>query len=384
MTSHEGYPVGPEPTEGAAGADPGWPPSEAPPEHRPPAGPGGTYRARATVPPAARASASVPQPGSVSGSAPSSAPPGAPASAGPPPHQHREPGATWPPEQQPAGPYPPAGPSSPLPMRPGPGGLPSRVTGSASVPGPAGGPPGPGTGGSPGPEGGAFPGFVPSAAAQPGMHDPYAASRDPYGRPPAVDRPGTPEPHRQAGPPDSYGPPGGHDPAGPPRPGAAPAGYGYGPGPGANPPPAGYPPPGPRPFEDHAGRRDTPGTDFPGSPGAPMSGPPGQPGPAAQTPRGRRRLVIALVAAAVVILLGGVAVVAMTVLNSKGGSYTVGKCVKQDGSKARTIACSESGAFKIIDKVERQDQCPDANQPYVVIERSGGRDEVLCLRPANG
>jgi collagen type III alpha len=80
------------------------------------------------------------------------------------------------------------------------------------------------------------------------------------------------------------------------------------------------------------------------------------------------------------VLVGVIA--ATNIGRTKVGDFAVGKCVKQSGGRASSVSCTTSGAFKIIDKVDQQDRCPDANQPFVVLQRSGTKDEILCLRPA--
>jgi hypothetical protein len=103
--------------------------------------------------------------------------------------------------------------------------------------------------------------------------------------------------------------------------------------------------------------------------------------PATQARPGRRRLlIIGLVAAAVLVLLAAVGVVAMNALGSSS-SFAVGSCVKQSGDEARQVDCDEEGAFTVVSKETKREDCADAAQPYVLIER-GGKKEVLCLAPA--
>jgi len=100
--------------------------------------------------------------------------------------------------------------------------------------------------------------------------------------------------------------------------------------------------------------------------------------------KSRRGLIILLVVAAVLIVLAGAgAIITLTIDANSGSSFAVSSCVKQDGQSAKKVPCSDPNAFVITNKVDSQDRCPDANQPFIVLERSGAKDEILCLRPAN-
>jgi hypothetical protein len=87
-----------------------------------------------------------------------------------------------------------------------------------------------------------------------------------------------------------------------------------------------------------------------------------------------------LIAAAVLVLLAAVGVVAMNALGSSS-SFAVGSCVKQSGKEAKQVDCDEEGAFTVVSKETKREECADPGQPYVLIER-GGKEEVLCLTPA--
>jgi flagellar basal body-associated protein FliL len=106
----------------------------------------------------------------------------------------------------------------------------------------------------------------------------------------------------------------------------------------------------------------------------------GGPGPSTSRPKSRKGLLIGLVVAGVLVLLAAVGVVAVNVLGSSS-SYNVGSCVKQDGDEAKQVDCDESGAFSVVSKEARKEDCADTKQPFVLIER-GGKTEVLCLKPA--
>jgi collagen type III alpha len=97
---------------------------------------------------------------------------------------------------------------------------------------------------------------------------------------------------------------------------------------------------------------------------------------------GRRKGVIIGIVVAAVVVVAAVAI-GVTMALSKGGSnYAVGSCVKQSGDKAKSVSCTESGAYKILNKTDAASKCADQSQPYVVLQRSGSADQVLCLKPA--
>jgi hypothetical protein len=97
-------------------------------------------------------------------------------------------------------------------------------------------------------------------------------------------------------------------------------------------------------------------------------------------PRRRRLLIIGLIAAAVLVLIAAVGVVAMTALGSSS-SFNVGSCVKQSGKQAKEVDCDSDGAYRVVSKESKREDCADQAQPYVLIER-GSKKEVLCLAPA--
>jgi hypothetical protein len=97
--------------------------------------------------------------------------------------------------------------------------------------------------------------------------------------------------------------------------------------------------------------------------------------------KSRRGLIVGLVIAAVLAVMAAAGVVVTGYFN-QSSSFAVGSCVRQDGNRARQASCSDANAFTVVAKVTKQEQCSDANQPYVVIERPGSTPEVLCLRPA--
>jgi hypothetical protein len=121
----------------------------------------------------------------------------------------------------------------------------------------------------------------------------------------------------------------------------------------------------------------------PAADGVPREGGGGMYGaaPATQARPGRRKmLIIGLVVAGVLVLLAAVGFVAMNALGSSN-SFAVGSCVKQDGDEAKQVDCDEDGAFSVVSKASKKEECADQSQPFVLIER-GGKTEVLCLAPA--
>jgi hypothetical protein len=111
---------------------------------------------------------------------------------------------------------------------------------------------------------------------------------------------------------------------------------------------------------------------------------PAQAAPPVPARKNRRPLVIALVVTAVLVLLAIAGTGVVMALNNAGAStFAVNSCVKKEGSAAVKASCSDGGAYTIVSKVDRQEDCPDPNQPFVVLEHRGEKDQVLCLRPAN-
>src|SRR5207249_11914767 len=98
--------------------------------------------------------------------------------------------------------------------------------------------------------------------------------------------------------------------------------------------------------------------------------------------RSRKGLIIGFIVVAVLVVLVGAGIAVTTLLN-RSSNFAVGSCVKQDGSRAQQVDCNTAGAFRVVSKEDQQEKCADRAQPFVVIERSGGKKEVLCLQPAN-
>jgi hypothetical protein len=63
----------------------------------------------------------------------------------------------------------------------------------------------------------------------------------------------------------------------------------------------------------------------------------------------------------------------------------VNECVVQVDNGAKKADCGDPNAFTVVAKVDSTDQCPDKDQqPRIIVPTSGGRQQVLCLRPAAG
>jgi hypothetical protein len=145
-------------------------------------------------------------------------------------------------------------------------------------------------------------------------------------------------------------------------------------------------------------------TNAPGSPGPapgvgfaepaqpPFAPPPAAPAPTTYgkpagepeqpTPQIRNgRVLLAVLCAAVLLLVVPLGIVWLAT-RSSDPSFDVGSCVRRSGSEAVAAECTDADAFTVVSKVDNQDKCTDPpGQPFVVIA-DGGKDSVLCLRPA--
>jgi hypothetical protein len=106
--------------------------------------------------------------------------------------------------------------------------------------------------------------------------------------------------------------------------------------------------------------------------------------------RGRnKRLLLVLAVVAVVVVLAAVGTVATLVLGGSRTTFAVGDCVKESptgkagNSKAIKAGCSDTKAYRVINKVGDKSECADTSQPFVVVQTKGSKDQVLCLRPAS-
>jgi hypothetical protein len=99
-------------------------------------------------------------------------------------------------------------------------------------------------------------------------------------------------------------------------------------------------------------------------------------------PKSKRGLIIGVVAAVVAVLILGAVGFYFLVSSKSSNNFAVNSCVRRSGDKAESVNCSTSGSFKIVSKVSSPNQCPDPQQPYVVLQEKGKSDQVLCLKPA--
>jgi len=228
--------------------------------------------------------------------------------------------------------------------------------------------------------------FTPaSAAGTASVRQPDVAPASPPGVAPAPPPPAVPPP-APALPswPVSYSgsasmPPAGVSPAGPPPGGA---------GMGFRPPLGDLPPFDAFGVNSPGSPGQAPGTTY-GEPASTTSAPPaaaaappaGEEQPTPQVRNGR--VLLAVLCAAVLLLVVPLGIVWLAT-RSSDVSFEVGSCVRQSGSGAVAADCDDANAYVVVSKVDNQEKCTNPpNQPYVVID-DGGKDNVLCLRPANG
>jgi hypothetical protein len=108
---------------------------------------------------------------------------------------------------------------------------------------------------------------------------------------------------------------------------------------------------------------------------------PGQEQPPAR--KSKRGLIITFIAVAILIVVGVGGFVGWSLTN-RGSDFTVGACVKQDGTDAVVTDCGGAGVYKITTIVDAENGCPDANQPSLVLtERVGGAKKWACLAPSS-
>jgi hypothetical protein len=142
---------------------------------------------------------------------------------------------------------------------------------------------------------------------------------------------------------------------------------------------AAYPPPA------EAQWPPMPGQPGPGVPQPAPAGP--QPAPAADgfgppADQGNSHIGM-LIAVGGVVLLAVVGLIAfMWPEPESNQQFTVGSCVKKSDQIAIPAECTSAGAFKIVTKGQRKEECADQLQPY--IELNSGKDPILCLVPAIG
>jgi hypothetical protein len=95
----------------------------------------------------------------------------------------------------------------------------------------------------------------------------------------------------------------------------------------------------------------------------------------------KRGLIIVLIALAIIIVVAVGGYVGWS-LTMRGDAYTVGACVKQDGTGAAVVDCGTSGAYKITSIQDTEGTCPDPAQPSLELTDVGGARKYACLGPA--
>jgi hypothetical protein len=107
-------------------------------------------------------------------------------------------------------------------------------------------------------------------------------------------------------------------------------------------------------------------------------------GPAARRAATRKPMLIGVAVAVVLIVLIGAGIAVKALLNDNTTpKFAVGSCVKQSGSRAEQVDCSTAGAFRVVSRETRREDCADQSMPVVRINSSGGKEGVLCLEPAS-
>jgi hypothetical protein len=98
--------------------------------------------------------------------------------------------------------------------------------------------------------------------------------------------------------------------------------------------------------------------------------------------KSRRGVTVAVIAVAVLIVVAVGGYVGLK-LATKGTQFTVGACVKQDGTNATVVDCTTAGAFVITKLADSEGQCPDPGQPWITLtDQNNKTTSVACLRPA--
>lgn len=99
-------------------------------------------------------------------------------------------------------------------------------------------------------------------------------------------------------------------------------------------------------------------------------------------PRRWRRALLAVAGVVLLALLGVGAYLAFNKVGNDSDPFTINSCVKESDRKTGVAArCTDAGAFVIVAKVDRAQDCPDPNQPFLELTVDS-RTQVLCLAPA--
>jgi hypothetical protein len=118
------------------------------------------------------------------------------------------------------------------------------------------------------------------------------------------------------------------------------------------------------------------------APAGPTFGPPGAPVPPRQSSmnlNNRAGLILIIAGVALLLVIGiGAALYA----TGRDSPYEIGACVKKGANDSVLDAsCDDKDAYRIVKKVDREDQCPKPDEPTITLESRGDR-EVFCLEKA--
>jgi hypothetical protein len=200
--------------------------------------------------------------------------------------------------------------------------------------------------------------------------------------PPAAPAPSSPPPPA-APPPAPAAPPLPPGTYGSPSP-YAPPGYGQAQGQGqgqyGQPPFGGGEPAGAAPMGQGA-YQPSYGQPPPRDPSVPTGGWPYVESAPAEERKSRKGLIITLIVVAVVLVVAVGGYVGWS-LTTRGSEFVEGACVKQSGTDAVVVDCSEAGAFQITTIADNEAGCTDPNQPTVVLTGPMGNRRFACLAPA--
>ncbi|MGI8648481.1 MAG: hypothetical protein DLM55_04195 [Acidimicrobiales bacterium] len=120
------------------------------------------------------------------------------------------------------------------------------------------------------------------------------------------------------------------------------------------------------------------------APPAPQATAPGytEPTPGAHRPRGsRRRLVIVLGVLVVLLLVVGGVLGYVFIQDSTDSAHKAGKCIEQDGGRAKSVDCGNENAFKIIKRLNHTQSdkgCPVSETELYFVNET--KNYVLCLK----
>jgi hypothetical protein len=114
-----------------------------------------------------------------------------------------------------------------------------------------------------------------------------------------------------------------------------------------------------------------------------MYGPPGMPAPAGTTPptsQGNRAGLIMIIIGVVLLLV--LAIGAALYATGRDSGYEIGACVKKGpDNSVLDASCGEKDAYRIVKKVDREDQCTKPDEPTITLESRGDK-EIFCLEKA--